>query len=81
VFDGHAGASDFVYSLSASSFGHQLINTLIQAKKGLVLRLALKESLNLKVSKGPEETTGAPCYLKQDARLKYVRVFPIFLEL
>ncbi len=31
-------------------------------KKGLVLRLALKESLNLKVSKGPEETTNTSCY-------------------
>ena len=28
-----------------------------QIKKGLILRPALKGSLNLKVSKGPEETT------------------------
>jgi hypothetical protein len=29
----------------------------MKVKKGLVLRPALKGSLNLKVSKGPEETT------------------------
>jgi hypothetical protein len=39
-------------------FGHLLNNTPGNEKKGLVLRPALKGSLNLMVSKGPEETTG-----------------------
>ena len=50
-------------------------------KKGLVLRPALKGSLNLKVSKGPEETTGRnQGFLKNQTGKKYLRVFPDYIE-
>jgi hypothetical protein len=44
-------------------------------KKGLILRTALKGSLNLKVSKGPEETTGRnSMFLKFWIGMMYHRV-------
>jgi len=50
-------------------------------KKGLILRPALKESLNLKVSKGPEETTSRnKPFQKNLAWLKYLRVCPCFCQ-
>ena len=48
-------------------------------KKGLILRPALKESLNQKVSKGPEETTNKNyMFLKNLTWVKYLRVCPNF---
>jgi len=45
-------------------------------KKGLVLRPTLKGSLNLKVSKGPEETTCKNQMPWKNPENKYLRVFP-----
>ena len=41
-------------------------------KKGLILRPALKESLNQKVSKGPEETTSKKLPVSQKSNLGQV---------
>lgn len=47
-------------------------------KKASFCNEALKGSLNLMVSKGPEETTGEKCLLLDG--MNYVRVFPWLLE-
>jgi len=52
------GRSKTTESLILLGFGQQLINTQTTKKKAPFCNEALKGSLNLMVSKGPEETTG-----------------------